>query len=469
MYKFLYLMLAGIVAVSGGCNLTPKYTRPESPVPPEWPSGDAYQKDAIKAGEPNAAAIQWQNFFTDEKLRKVIDLTLINNRDLRVAVLNIERTRAIYQIQRAELFPTVNASGTASRERVPGILSGTGKPLTTDLYNVNLGISVWELDIFGRIRSLKEQALELYFATEQARRNTQISLVSETANAYLLVAADRERLKLAQDTLAAQQKSYDLIKRRYEIGSSSEIDLRQAQTRVDSARVDIATYTSQVAQDKNLLDLLAGTSVPQELLPDSLAAVAPMKDFTAALPSEVLQLRPDVLEAEHQLKAANANIGAARAAFFPRITMTTSIGTTSDELSGLFKSGSDTWSFIPQITLPIFDAGRNRANLKASKADRDIFVAQYEKAIQMAFREVADALAQRGTVGYQLAAQESLVDASSASYKLSEARYLSGIDNHLLVLDSQRSLYSAQQVLIDLRQVKLVNLLTLYKVLGGGL
>jgi outer membrane protein, multidrug efflux system len=237
---------------------------------------------------------------------------------------------------------------------------------------------------------------------------------------------------------------------------------------VDSARVDIARYTGQVAQDENVLNLLVGLPVPAELLAGDLGAVAVMKDIMADLPSEVLQRRPDILQAENQLKAANANIGAARANFFPRITQTTSIGTTSNELSGLFGSGSGAWSFAPQIILPIFDAGRNRANLNVAKADRDIFLTQYEKAIQVAFREVADALAQRGTVEDQLEAQQSLVDATAASYRLSEARYFSGIDSHLTVLDAQRSLYTSQQDLITIRLARLTNLLTLYKALGGG-
>jgi multidrug efflux system outer membrane protein len=468
MNKHLFLLLIGIVAVFGGCTLAPKYVRPQAPVASIWPSGPAYKESVVKPGEPFAADIHWHNFFVDEKLRKVIDLALANNRDLRIAALNIEKMRAIYQIQRAELFPIVNAAGTGSKERVPGVVSGTGQAMTVELYNVNLGISSWELDLFGRIRSLKKQALEQYLATEQARRSTQISLVAEVANTYLTLAADRERLKLAQDTLETQRTSFNLIQRRYDVGASSEIDLRQAQTSVDAARVDIARYIGQVAQEENALNLLVGSPVPTELLPDDLAAVVLMKDITAGVSSEVLQRRPDILQAENQLKAANANIGAARAAFFPRIALTTSIGTTSDELSGLFKSGSDAWSFSPQITLPIFDAGRNRANLKAIKADRDIFLAQYEKTIQVAFREVADALAQHGTVGDQLVAQQSLVDATAASYRLSEARYLSGIDNHLVILDAQRSLYGAQQGLINVRQAHLANLLTLYKVLGGG-
>lgn len=456
-----------IVYVSGCGTLTPKYIRPESPVPSAWPSGSAYKEGAVKPNEPATADIPWHDFFTNEKLQKVIELALTNNRDLRIAVLNIDRARAIYHIQRAELFPIVNAGGIASKERVSGILSQAGQSQTVTLYNVNLGISSWELDLFGRIQSLKDQALEQYFATEQAQHSAQISLVAEVANTYLTLAADRERLKLAQDTFKAQQISYNLIHRRYEVGASSEIDLRQAQTSVESARVDIARYTGLVALDENALNLLVGSPVPAELLTDDLGAAAVMKDITAGLPSELLQRRPDIMQAENLLKAANANIGTARANFFPRITLTTSIGTTSDQLSGLFGAGSNTWIFAPQIIVPIFDA-RTKHALNVVKADRDISVAQYEKAIQAAFREVADALAQRGTVQEQLEAQQSLVDATTASYRLSEARYFSGIDSHLTVLDAQRSLYASQQNLITIRLARFTNLLTLYKTLGGG-
>ena len=342
-----------------------------------------------------------------------------------------------------------------------------GQPATVELYNVNLGVSSWEIDLFGRIRNLKDAALEQYLATEQARASAQITLVAAVANTCLTLAADRENLKLAQSTLETQQETYEMIRRRAEVGASSDLDLRQAQTRVDAARVDIARYTSQVALDENALTLLVGSPVPPDLLPDALSEVAAPRDFTPGLPSEVLQRRPDILQAESQLRAAHANIGAARAALFPRITLTTSIGTTSDQLSGLFTSGSGTWAFVPQIVVPIFDA-RSWAAYDVTKVDREIALAQYEKAIQVAFREVADSLAQRGTLGDQLQAQQSLVDASADGYRLSDARYTRGIDSYLRVLDAQRSLYGAQQGLIAIRLARLTNLVTLYKVLGGG-
>ena len=464
-----YAAIAITLLVLSGCaSMAPKYTQPAAPVPSEWPSGPAYKESAAKPGEPAATEIKWQEFFIDKQLQRLIGLALENNRDLRIAALNIERSQALYRIQRADLFPTVDAAASAVEARTPGVLSGTGNAITTHQYSVGLGFSAYELDLFGRVRSLKDQALEQFFSTEEARRSVQISLVAEVANNYLTLAADKESLKIARDTFTSQQTSYKLIKSRFEAGASSELDLRQAQTSVDAARVDIARFTSLVAQDENALALVIGAPVPPDLLPSGLSAITAMKELSAGLPSDVLQRRPDILEAEHLLKAANANIGAARAAFFPRITLTTSIGLSSDQLSGLFKGGTGTWMFAPQITLPIFDTGRNRANLKVSEVDREIFLAQYEKAIQGAFREVADALAQRGTLGDQLEAQQSLTDATAVSYRLSEARYEKGISSYLNVLDSQRSLYSAQQGLIAVRLFRLTNLVTLYKVLGGG-
>ena len=457
------VLLGAIVLCAAGCSLAPTYSRPEAPVPSAWP-GAVRQADG--PGEA-AADVPWKEFFADDKLRQVIGLALANNRDLRAAALNVERTQALYRIQRVELLPTVNAGAAFTKERVPGILSGSGQPKTTELYNVNAGVSAWELDLFGRIRNLSDAALEQYLATEQARAGAQIALTAEVATVYLALAADRENLKLARATLETQLQTYEMIRRRAEVGASSDLDLRQAQTRVDAARVDIARYTAQVALDENALRLLVGSPVPPELLPGSLDEVAEFRDFTPLLPSEVLQRRPDVVAAEHQLRAAHANIGAARAAFFPRITLTTSVGTTSDQLSGLFESGSGTWIFAPRIVVPIFDA-RTWAAYDVTKVEREIALARYERAIQVGFREVADALAQRATLGEQLEAQRSLVESSEASYRLSDARYTRGIDSYLRVLDAQRSLYSAQQGLIAVRLARLANLVTLYKVLGGG-
>jgi outer membrane protein, multidrug efflux system len=461
----------GTLLYLGGCaTMAPKYIQPAAPVPAAWPGGPAYQMSgADKTAEKPVVDIPWRAFFVEPRLQKLIDLALVNNRDLRVAALNIERFQALYQIQRADLLPRVDANAGAVFQRVPASLSSTGQAHGSDQYSVGLGVSSYEVDLFGRIRSLKDQALEQFLATEQARSSVQISLVAQVAATYLALAADRERLQLAKDTLISQQESYKLTRSRFEAGVSSSLDVNQAQTTVDTARVDIARYTTLVAQEDNALAQVVGSSVPADLLPQSLSeTLTSVKDLSPGLPSEVLLGRPDILQAEGQLKGANANIGAARAAFFPRITLVSSIGFGSDDLAGLFKPGSFAWKFAPQITLPIFDGGSNKANLTVAEVDRDIAVAQYEKAIQTAFREVADALAQRGTIDDQLAAQQSLTDATSESYLLSRARYERGVDSYLAVLDAQRSLYGAQLNLIAVRLTRLTNLVTLYKVLGGG-
>ncbi len=463
------LAFAAIMQLTGCATMAPKYTQPAAPVPSAWPAGPGYQAQAVKQEQKPLAEIPWQEFFVDPQLRKLIDLALKNNRDLRVAVLNIERSRAQYQIQRSDLLPKVDASAGANFQRIPEGLSSNGRAMTSEQYSVGLGVSSYELDLFGRVRSLKDQALEQYLATEQAQRSVQISLVSQVAATYLALAADRERLALARETLASQQESYKLIKSRFDAGVSSALALNQARTTVDTARVDIARYTTLVAQDENALALVVGSPAPAELLPQALSeTLASLKDISPGLPSEVLLSRPDILQAEGQLKGASANIGAARAAFFPRITLVSNIGFGSDDLAGLFKPGSFAWKFAPQITLPIFDGGSNKAKLTVAEVDRDIAVAQYEKAIQTAFREVADALAQRWTIDEQLAAQQSLTDATAESHNLSLARFDKGVDSFLTVLDSQRSLYGAQQNLIGVRLARLSNLVTLYKVLGGG-
>ncbi|HOP40835.1 MAG TPA: AdeC/AdeK/OprM family multidrug efflux complex outer membrane factor [Geobacteraceae bacterium] len=463
------IALVAVAVCLAGCTMAPKYSRPAAPVPAAWPQGPSYREAAGASPDTVVADIPWQKFFVDEKLRKLVALALENNRDLRVAALNIERSMAQYQISRSELLPKVDANASATYQRLAEDFSGTGIPLNIHQYNVGLGISSYELDLFGRVRSLKDQALQQYFATEQARRSVQISLVAEVAANYLSLAADQERLQLAKETLASQQASYQLIRSRYEAGVSSALDLHQAQTSVDAARVDIARYTTLAAQNENALALLVGSQVPADLQPTALSeTLSALKDLPPGLPSDVLLSRPDILQAEHLLKGANANIGAARAAFFPRITLVSSVGFGSDQLGDLFASGAFVYSVAPRVSLPIFQGGANRANLKVSEVDRDIAVAQYEKAIQNAFREVADALAQRGTIDDQVQAQQSLADATAQSFRLSEARYEKGVDSYLNVLDSQRSLYAAQQNLISVRLARLANLVTLYKVLGGG-
>jgi multidrug efflux system outer membrane protein len=449
-----------------GCPRAQKYNRPELPVPPTWPESTASQ-----ASVPAASAttdMKWQEFFTDQRLQSVIELALANNRDLRMAALNVEKVHALYRIQRAEQFPNVIVSASGDSYRLPKKMAGNGGAETVEQYIVGLGTASWELDLFGRIRSLKRAALEQYLATEQARTATQIALVSAVANSYLALAADRDNLRLAQATLDAQQASYELILRTRDLGIASDLDLRQAQSQVEAARVDIARYTGQVALDENALNLLVGAPVSASLLPNELGSDRSLKDIAPGLPSEVLLRRPDILTAEHQLKAAYANIGAARAAFFPRITLTAGAGLMSSDLSDLFEANSKTWSFAPQVVLPIFDAGARRANYKVAQADRDIAIAEYERTIQSAFREVSDGLTLRTRLAEQQNAQQSLVNTLEETYRLSEARYKAGIDSYLSVLVAQRSLYGAQQALVSLRLARLSNLVTLYEVLGGG-
>ncbi|QDF95331.1 multidrug transporter [Azoarcus sp. DD4] len=460
------LVIAVAAVLAGACStLAPDYQRPAAPVAAGWP-GEVAQP---AAGTPAADEIAWRSFFADQRLRDLIDLALANNRDLRVSALNIEKARAQYQIQRADLFPSIGLSGGQSAQRLPGDLTTTGEPRISRQYSTTVGFSSYELDFFGRVRSLRDQALEQYLATEDARRSAQISLVAEVANAWLTLAADRERLDLARRTYEAQQQSYELTKKSFDFGAVSAIDLRQAQTARDSARADLASYTAQVARDLNALNLVAGTTVPAELQPAQLTdTVSAVGELPAGVPSEVLVRRPDILAAERQLRGANASIGAARAAFFPSITLTAAAGTASATLEGLFKSGSGTWSFAPQINLPIFEAGRLSANLEVAKVQREIAVADYEKSIQSAFREVADALAERATLGDELDARRALVEATAETYKLSEARYRSGVDSYLGLLDAQRTLYSAEQALITVRLSDVANRVALYKVLGGG-
>ncbi|EPL05107.1 AdeC/AdeK/OprM family multidrug efflux complex outer membrane factor [Pseudomonas sp. CF161] len=460
------LSLAITAAVLSGCSLIPDYQQPQAPVAAQYPQGPAYSP--TEAANQAAAEQGWRQFFHDPALQQLIQTALVNNRDLRVAALNIDAYAAQYQIQRADLFPAVSANGSGSRQRTPARMSQTGESGITSQYSATLGISAYELDLFGRVRSLSEQALQTYFSSEEARRSTQISLVASVANAYLTWQADKELLKLTQDTLGAFEESYRLTSRSNEVGVASALDLSQSRTSVENARVQLARYTRQVAQDENSLTLLLGTGLPANLPGAQPLAADLLSEMPAGLPSELLQRRPDILEAEHKLKAANANIGAARAAFFPSISLTANAGTLSPDLSGLFKGGSGTWLFQPQINLPIFNAGSLRASLDYSKIQKDITVAQYEKSIQTAFQEVSDGLAARQTYNQQLQAQRDFVSANQDYYRLAERRYRIGVDSNLTFLDAQRSLFSAQQALISDRLSQLTSEVNLYKALGGG-
>ena len=464
MRKSCPVLLGCTFALLGGCTMIPSYSRPQAPIPTTLPANSA---PTTMPAAPLATDLPWQDFIADDKLRQVIATALANNRDLRLAMLNVERAQGVYGVQRADLLPKVNGTASMSRARIPADLSGTGKPLTSTQYDVNLGVASWEIDFFGRIRSLKEEALFLFLASQEAQRSAQVLLISQVASYYLTLAADRENLHLAQTTLEAQLSAYDLVKRRYNRGIVPELDLYRAQTQVDTARVDTARFTQLVAIDENALNLLLGATLPPELQPADLQHVLPPRDISAGVSSAVLLQRPDILQAENQLKAANADIGAARAAFFPKITLTATGGTASSDLSGLFKSGSGAWSFAPQISLPVFDP-RTWSAIKVSKADQQLALTRYEKAIQVSFREVADSLAVHATVDQQVSAQESLVHAVAETYRLANARYSRGVDSYLSVLDAQRSLYGAQQGLVSLHLAKLANQIQLYAVLGGG-
>ncbi|HNU26466.1 MAG TPA: efflux transporter outer membrane subunit [Planctomycetota bacterium] len=467
MSRYSAFLLGAALAFAGGCTLAPEYERPAAPVPDAWPDGQARPDAADGREAPLATELAWREFVADARLAKLIETALAGNRDLRTAALNVERARAYYGVARAELWPAVDAAAGGSKQRIPAGVMGFGQALEIERYDVNLGVSSWEIDFFGRIRSLKERALQEFLATEHARRGARIALVAEVAGVYLTLAADRESLALAEATLETQQAACDLIRRRFEVGLATELDFRRAQTTVEAARVDIAFYTRLVAQGRNALNLLAGAPVPEELLPAGLGDVVPPVEISPGVSSEVLLLRPDVLQAESGLKAANADIGVARAAFFPRISLTGAIGTASDELKGLFESGSEAWNYGGRIVWPIFDL-RTWSALDVMKAQRELAVARYEKAVQAAFREVADALAARGTVAEQLAAQEALVAAVAETHRLADTRYAKGIDSFLGVLDAQRTLNAARQGLIALRLAKLVNRVRLYAVLGGG-
>lgn len=465
MNKALVCALSLIGLALAGCSMAPTYEKPDTPVPSAWPAGPAYPTPDASA--PRADELKWQEFFTDARLHKLIETALANNRDLRLAALNVERAQALYGIQRAELFPSVGARGGGSREQRSADLLQQGQPRTDSRYSVDLGIVAWEIDFFGRIRSLSAQALEEYLATDEARRGAQIALVAEVARAFLTLAADRENLQLSRATLESQRAAHALVKRRFEVGLANELDLKRAQVPLDTARRDVAVYTQFVAQDKNALDLLVGTPVAEDWLAPDLASVSPPKPISGGLTSDVLLRRPDVMAAEHRLKGAYANIGAARAALFPRISLTTTLGTASDQLSRLFESGTGTWLFTPQFVMPIFDA-RLWAALRVSKTDQEIIQTEYERAIQTAFREVSDALAVRGTIDEQVAAQQSLASALADSYRLATLRFDKGTDSYLSVLDAQRAHFAAQQVLILLRLAGMVSQARLYAVLGGG-
>ncbi|NTW83638.1 MAG: efflux transporter outer membrane subunit [Chlorobiaceae bacterium] len=468
------LLICLTVTALTGCSLEPGYQRPTPPVSAKWPAaaglGTTTAANLATEGQPNTAETGWREMFRSPRLQRLIEAALTNNRDLRIATLNIEVARNTYRIQRADLLPSLDASGSLTRQRLSESTSGTGKPETASTYTAGIGSTAYEVDLFGRVRNLNTRAMNQYLATEEGRKAAQTTLVAEVANVYLTYLADVELLQLTENTLRTRQGAHDLIRRSFDLGTRSRLDVAQSAMLVEAARSSRAQYRREVEQDKNALTLLVGREIDPELLePEKLARVQVMETLPAGIPAVVLLERPDIRQAEYALKAENANIGAARAAFFPSISLTGSAGYASTSLSDLFVTGSSgVWSFIPNITLPIFQGGRLRSNLRLAENNRDIALARYEKAIQTAFREVADALVARATYTEQLQALRALVWESEQAETITKARYSHGIDSHFALLDAERSLYEAQQNEILVHRQTLSNLIDLYKALGGG-
>jgi len=455
-------LAAALGLAAGGCSLAPRYERPDAPVAGSWPA-------EAPTADPSAAGLGWRDVFGDPRLQALVALALENNRDLRVAALNVELTRAQYRIQRAEQLPSVAANASATTQRVPADLTSSGRATTGTAWTVGAGVSAFELDLFGRVRSLSAAALEQYLATEEARRSAHLSLVAAVATQYLAGRAFDDEVALARQTLETVEASYALTQRSYEAGRTSELDVRTAEAQVQTARFNLSTAAQQRAQAENALVLLVGQPLPPDLpAPLPLEAQALVSELPVGVPSEVLQRRPDILAAEHALKSANASIGAARAAFFPSITLTAFGGTSSAELTGLFGGGSAAWSFTPRLNVPLFTGGALRASLDVAEVRKSVQVAQYERAIQQAFREVADALVARAALEEQLEAERARVDAEQRRYHLSDLRYRKGVDSYLTVLTAQRDLFTAQQQLIQSRVARFANLVELYRALGGG-
>lgn len=459
---------AGAVTITmtllAGCSLAPQFARPVPPVADTFPAAGAnLQADALRAIDTG-----WRDFFPDPRLQALIDAALRNNRDLKSAALRIEEARALYNIQSADLLPNLNLGAGAARARSLAA-TGNSQSVVSTNYQVGLSLASFELDFFGRVRSLNDAALAQFLATGEARQSVQISLIASVAQAYLSERGFAEQLALAQSTTEGRQKAFDLARQRFEVGASSALDLRLAETLALSSRVTASALARQRAQAQNALTLLVGQSLTTLPPTQSLSSEKIITGIPAGLPSDVLTNRPDIRAAEQRLRSANANIGAARAAFFPRISLTAGVGTASRALSGLFDAGSGTWSFGPQLLLPIFDAGRNRANLNLAQVRTDLAVADYEKTIQVAFREVADALVARGTLDDQLVAQQAFLDATADRLRLADLRYQNGVSSSLDVLDAQRELFNAQQALVLVRLQRLTNAIDLYRALGGGI
>jgi outer membrane protein, multidrug efflux system len=461
-----------VLFVVAGCTMVPKYQQPSVPLAKTWPSVPGYAKTKTAQTNFQVADIGWRDFFLDPRLQQVIELSLTNNPNLYVAVQNVVETKALYRVQQAQLIPTVNLNANGTRTRTPNVYtSGTNAapPLQYTEYNVNLGVASYELDLFGRVRSLNQQSLETYLATQEANKSVHIALVAQVAEAYLTEEEAIQQLAIARDQLKAARQAFDLTQKSFEAGVSSQFDLNNASIQLQNASASVAGYAQQLAEASDNLDLLAGMPLPQELKPQKpFNTKVSLADIPSGLPSDLLQRRPDVIEAEHQLKAANANIGAARAAFFPTVTLTGQAGMASTTLQSLFAPGSHAWGFSPQIVWPIFDMGTAYHELQAVKAEQRMKIADYQSTVQNAFKEVADALAVRTTVQSQLTDTEALVKSNQQSFRLTQASFKAGVDSQLDVLEIQNALDSAKLSLIQAQYSRLNSLINLYQALGGG-
>jgi len=456
------LITISIVAALAGCAMAPSYERPESPVADKWASGGT--------GGESVDAVGWRDFYKDAKLQNVITLALENNGDLRVSALNVEKLRAQYRIQRANILPEISASGAETRTLTPGDLSASGSPTTSDQYSLKVGVTSWELDLFGRVRSLNKAALETYLAGESSRDGVRIALIAEVVDQYLTRISLADTLRIARENLDAVTKSRDLTLEMRKNGKSSELDVASAEASVFSAQADVSACERRLALADNALALVVGCAVPAELLEDaaSLENIVLDTNVSAGLPSDLLTRRPDIVSAEHTLKAANADIGAARAAFFPKIALTGSYGTASAELSGLFNNGSEAWTFAPTISVPIFSGGANRASLDATKIEKRIDIVSYENAIRTAFREVSDVLVSSEPLRREMELNVAQTAAQKKRLDLATERYRAGLDSYLVVISAQQAYFSAQRAEVSSRLSLLENRVTFYKALGGG-
>lgn len=465
--KYKHTIAVTLMAALTGCSLAPVYERPVAPISEQWPGTTVSQAEQ--------AVPEWRGFILDPALRDLIETALGNNRSLRQSLLDIEQARAQYRIQRADRLPGVSGTAAGTRQRSPAGLEGAQDPTGTphsavsSNYQVGLSLPEYELDMFGRVRSLTEAALAQYLATEEAGRAARTSLIAEVARAYLTYNGAEQRLELTRQTLMSRENSLELISQRRTAGDATALDYQEAVGLVEQARAEMERNEREKRQSYNALTLLVGTTDAGRLIPDATAGrPLLLQDIGPGAPSHLIERRPDIKASEHRLRARNADIGAARAAFFPRITLTGFLGSSSSEMSGLFEGGSRAWTFMPSLSVPIFAGGRNRANLDLAQVRKESAIAEYEGTIQTAFREVADALAATDTLRREESARRALADASQASLTLARARYEGGVDSHLRYLDAQRAGFENETGYIDIATQRQLALVDLFRTLGGG-